>query len=329
MSILHRRLMVLGRGSRFDELMRLEPGIGRWIEAVALPNRRIIAAQPLTGGYSNENIRVIVDGGESYVLRRYRRFNACAVEAALARRVGPVVPVPSIVAADPDGRGAGEPVLLMTFMPGRPMSEVLPRLNADEAAELGRSTGAALAAIGTISCDSPGFFSGGDLEPGPPGVDPTEGLPAFVQRCLEEGNAEGHLTLSEQQALLRYAERSAPPLAGLRGSRQLVHADFNPKNILAGQHDGRWRVTAVLDWEFAFSSSPLFDVGNLLRHERPPGFADGFRQGFTEHGGSLPPGWRRLSQALDLYSLADFLTRPPGHRYFTRSIETIRGLLDG
>jgi aminoglycoside phosphotransferase (APT) family kinase protein len=319
--------MVLGRGSRFDEFMRLEPGISRWIEAVALPNRRIIATQPLTGGYSNENIQIIVDGGESFVLRRYRHFNACAVETALAWRVGQLVPVPTIVAADPDGRSAGESVLLMTFMPGRPMSEVLPRLGAGEAAELGRSTGAVLATIGTVSFDSPGFFSGSDLEPGPPGVDPTEGLPEFVERCLKEGNAEGHLTQVEQNALLRYAESVAPPLTSLRGSRQLVHADFNPKNILAEQHDGRWWVTAVLDWEFAFSSSPLFDVGNLLRHERAPGFADAFLQGFSEYGGSLPPGWRQLSQALDLYSLADFLTRPPGHRYFARSIETIRELL--
>jgi aminoglycoside phosphotransferase (APT) family kinase protein len=327
MPILHQHLMAAGRPSRFDERMRLEPGISRWIEAVALPRRRIIAAQPLTGGYSNENIQIIVDGGESFVLRRYRRFNACAVETALAWRVGTVVPVPTIVAADPDGRSAGESVLLMTFMPGRPMSEVLPKLTPADAAELGRSTGAVLATLGTVTFDSPGFFSGSDLEPGPPGVDPTEGLPEFVERCLKEGNAEGHLTRAEQTALLRYAERAAPPLAVLRGARQLVHADFNPKNILAEQNGGRWWVSAVLDWEFAFSSSPLFDVGNLLRHERAPGFADGFLNGFTEYGGSLPPGWRQLSQALDLYSLADLLNRPPGHRYFGRAVETIRELL--
>jgi aminoglycoside phosphotransferase (APT) family kinase protein len=236
--------------------MRLEPGISRWIEAVALPNRRIIATQPLTGGYSNENIQIIVDGGESFVLRRYRRFNACAVETALAARVGRIVPVPAVVASDPDGRSAGESVLLMTFMPGRPMSEVLPKLNADEAAQLGRSTGAVLATLGTVAFDSPGFFSGGDLDPGPPGAEPTEGLPEFVERCLKEGNAQGHLSAAEQNALLRYAHRAAPSLAALRGSRQLVHADFNPKNLLAEQHDGRWWVTAVLDWEFAFSSSP-------------------------------------------------------------------------
>lgn len=307
--------------------MRLEPGIGRWIEAVALPNRRIIATQPMAGGYSNENIQIIVDGGESFVLRRYRRYNVCAAEAALTWRLSSVVPVPTIVAADPDGRSAGESVLLMTFMGGRPMSEVLPKLEASEAAELGRSAGAVLATLGTVTFGAPGFFSGADLEPGPPGVDPTAGLPEFIERCLKEGNAEGQLTGSEQQKLLRYAERVAPSLNVLRGSRQLVHADFNPTNMLVEQHNGRWWVTAVLDWEYAFSSSPLFDVGNMLREERPGGFVDGFLHGFQEYGGVLPTGWRQLSQALDLYSLADMLTRPPSHRYFQRAVDTIRALI--
>jgi aminoglycoside phosphotransferase (APT) family kinase protein len=310
--------------------MRLEPGISRWIEAVALPDRRIVAAHALTGGYSNENVQIIVDGGGGpYVLRRYRGFNAAAVETALASRLKRVVPVPEVIAADPSGMTAGEPVLLSVFMPGRPVSELLPTLTATEATDLGRWIGWALGAIGTVQFEQPGFFADGNLEPGPAGADPTIGLPEFVDRCLKEGNAEGHLSPAEQDGLLDLAERSAPALGALRGERRLVHADYNPKNMLAEQgEDGRWRLTAILDWEFAFSSSPLFDVGNVMRHERTPGFADGFLTGFTENGGHLPSNWRHLSRALDLYSLADFLTRPPGHRYFQRSIETIRQLLE-
>jgi aminoglycoside phosphotransferase (APT) family kinase protein len=305
----------------------LEPGISHWIEAVALPGRRVVAAHPLTGGYSNENIQVIVEGGGAYVLRRYLRSNSCAVETALAGRLAGIVPVPPIVAADPDGRSAGEPVLLSVFMPGEQVGSVLPRLSPDEAADLGHSTGAALAAIGTVTFPAPGFLSGGMLEPGPPGLDPTTGLPEFVERCLAQGNTDGHLTPAELDALRRFADRATPALAAVRGAHRLVHADFNPKNMLAERRDGRWRLTAVLDWEYAFSSSPLFDVGNLLRHERPAGFADGFLAGFRDGGGDLPPDWRRISQALDLYALADLLTRPPDHRYFQRSVQTIRTLL--
>ncbi len=67
-----------------------------------------------------------------------------------------------------------------------------------------------------------------------------------------------------------------------------MHSDFNPKNVLAVRAGGRWSVSAVLDWEFAFSGSPLHDIGNMLRFEQPPGFAAGFADGFRDGGGDLP-----------------------------------------
>lgn len=307
--------------------MQLEPKIRTWIEDSALPGRQVAAARSLTGGYSNDNVRITMRDGGEYVLRRYIGSNPCAVEAALADRLAGVVPVPEVVAAEPDGGAAGEPVLLSAFVPGRPLGDVLAELGPPAATELGRSVGAALAAIGTVTFAAPGFFADGGLEPGPPDMEPTSGVDAFVRRCLENGNAAGVLTATEQRELLGFAERAAPGLEVLRGSCQLVHADFNPKNMLAAQRDGRWQVAAVLDWEFAYSSSPLFDVGNMLRDERPAGFSAGFIDGFADNGGKLPDDWRRLSLALDLYSLADLLTKPVDHRYFGRAVERIRTML--
>ena len=311
-----------------EDQPQLPPPVLDWLTTVALPRRRVVAARALTGGYSNVNVLVTMAGGGEFVLRRYRRDNACAVEAALAARLDGVLPVAPVVAADPTGSSAGEPVLLSVFVAGRPVGEVLGG-PAAPVAELGRSVGSTLARIGSVSFGAPGFFADERLEPGPAGAEPTSGLDVFVGRCLDEGNAAGHLSDAEQHGLRRYTERAAPELAALRGSRRLVHADYNPKNLLAARRDGRWRVTAVLDWEFAFSSSPLFDVGNMLRDPRPAGFAEAFVDGFRHGGGELPENWRRLSRALDLYSLADFLTRPVEHRYFRRAIERIRGLLAG
>lgn len=112
-------------------------------------------------------------------------------------------------------------------------------------------------------------------------------------------------------------------------SCQLVHSDYNPKNLLAARQGGRWAVTAVLDWEFAFSGSPLNDIGNMLR-PRPAataGLAAGFVAGYREAGGKLPAGWREISEALDLYALADLLTRPAGHRYRRQAVALIRARL--
>ncbi|WP_245665791.1 phosphotransferase family protein [Actinoplanes subtropicus] len=214
--------------------------------------------------------------------------------------------------------------MLSAFVPGRQVGEVL---TGATAAELGRAVGATLAAIGSVTFAAPGFFADARLEPGPPGAEPTAGLDAWVDRCLRESNAAGHLTEAEQRQLRRYAEEATPRLAVLAGSSRLVHADFNPKNLLAVRDSAGWRVVAALDWEYAFSSSPLYDVGNMLRFPRPPGFEEAFLAGFRAHGGELPPDWRRLSRALDLYSLADFLTRPVEHRYFGRAIDRIRAML--
>jgi aminoglycoside phosphotransferase (APT) family kinase protein len=308
--------------------VELEPRIRDWIEAVALPGRKVTGARPLTGGFSNDNALVAASDGGEYVLRRYLRTNASAVEAALAARLSGIVPVAEVIAVDPSGEVAGEPVLLSTFMPGRMLSQVLTELSesSEHPAELGRAVGHTLAAVGSISFDSPGFFSDGSLQPGPAGIEPTSDLDAFVRRCLAEGNANGHLTDDDQRKLLRIAERATDDLEPLRGSRRLVHSDFNPKNLLVDQRGGAWQVTAVLDWEYAFSSSPLFDIGNMLREPRPAAFQYAFVDGFREAGGSLPADWRRLSQALDLYALADFLTRPVDHPYFRRAVQHIKEL---
>nr|WP_296076294.1 phosphotransferase [uncultured Actinoplanes sp.] len=307
--------------------MPLEPRIRDWIETVGLPGSKVTGSRPLTGGYSNDNTLVVTSDGGEYVLRRYLRTNSCAVEAALATRLAGVVPVAEVIAADPTAEAAGEPAMLSAFMPGRLLGDVLAEVSGPAAAELGRAAGRTLAAIRSVSFAAPGFFSGGELEPGPAGIEPTGDLDAFVRRCLAEGNATGHLSGDEQRRLVRFAERVTPRLAVLRGSRQLVHADYNPKNLLVAPRDRSWAVTAVLDWEFAFSSSPLFDLGNMLRDPRPAGFGEGFADGYRAGGGSLPDDWRRLSQALDLFSLADLLTRPVDHRYFRRAVERIRRLV--
>jgi fructokinase len=216
------------------------------------------------------------------------------------------------------------------------VSGVLAQQGEAAAGDLGRAAGIALAAVGSVSFGSDGFFTGPDLIPSAGGI--PDGLPEFVEDCLRTGAARDEqagggqagdgLTQAEQDGLRELAAR-AGPLAASAPGRQLVHSDYNPKNLLAARQDGRWTVTAVLDWEFAFSGSPLTDIGNMLR-PRPAaqaGLAAGFIAGYREAGGRLPADWREISEALDLYALADFLTRPPGHRYRRQAVKLIRARL--
>jgi aminoglycoside phosphotransferase (APT) family kinase protein len=74
--------------------------------------------------------------------------------------------------------------------------------------------------------------------------------------------------------------------------------------------DGKWKVKAVLDWEFAVSGSPLIDVAHFMRYERAscPRIEPYFSRGYLDAGGTLPHGWRRLARVLDLIALCESLT---------------------
>jgi aminoglycoside phosphotransferase (APT) family kinase protein len=113
-------------------------------------------------------------------------------------------------------------------------------------------------------------------------------------------------------ALLAYVEREGRRLDAWLGRPCLTHGDFNGANILIRRLGPAWEVAAVLDWEFAFSGSPAFDFGNLLR---PPlgqreGFVRAVAEAYVEAGGYLPGEWRAISCLADLYAWADFLNRP-------------------
>ena len=299
-----------------------------WLGRV-LPGDRVVAAAPLGGGYRNENVLVTTARGR-YVLRRYRAgpgpeaARTCAVEAALAARLAPTaVPVPEVIAADPDGAAAGEPLLLARHVAGVLVGQAVTHRRGS-ARELGHAAGTALAAIGSVTFERGGVFTGADLVPSPAGLPAS--LPEFVEACLRAGPAATALSPAELGRLRALAAAAGPLAASAAAARQLVHSDYNGKNLLAVRRHGRWSVSAVLDWEFAFSGSPLVDIGNMLRFRdaHPPGFGDGFIGGYQDAGGSLPPDWREISEALDLYALADLLTRPPGHRYFGKAVSVIR-----
>ncbi|MFF8998197.1 phosphotransferase family protein [Streptomyces achromogenes] len=335
-----------------DGSLPFDAGTSAWLLREALPGDRPLHAEVLRGGHNNESLLLTTGRGHRYVLRRYLPGapgvprNPCAVEAALLRRLRGRVPVPEVVAEDPDGRATGRPALVYRFVDGTPLADVLASAPPDVTG-LGRAVGSALARIGGIALPGSGHFTDGTLSPGRRGDGYLGDLPGFVSRCLASvpdpdesaatdtfgrgtarpgadgtGRAGARLGADEVRALSRLAARYAALCAAAGRERRLVHNDFNPKNVLVARHgDGTWRVTAVLDWELAFSGPPLTDVGNMLRfaHEYPSGFAASFVAGFRDGSGPLPDDWRRLSRALDLFALADILTHPPDDGLFTRA----------
>ena len=116
--------------------------------------------------------------------------------------------------------------------------------------------------------------------------------------------------------------------AAVADHSRLVHSDFNPKNLVVAQDGAGWRVSAVLDWEFAFAGPPLTDVGNMLRFgdDLPDGFEDAFIESFAAGGGELPPDWRRIAEALDLVALLDLAARERDNPIVSRARAKLRRL---
>ncbi|MER7467818.1 phosphotransferase [Streptomyces sp. NPDC097981] len=320
--------------TRPDPVGLLDPATHAWLTRHALPGACLHEVEPLPGGFTNDMALLTAQpagapGAERYVLRRYRPSgsrvprNTCAVEVAvLVRAAARTVPVTAVVASDPHGRATGRPTLLYRFVDGIPLSQVLADGPArGEARDLGRAVGAVLALIGRVRLPRPGAFGDSSLVPAPDDAAPLGDLPGFVDRCLATAAADGPLSCTDAAVLRALAGRGPRALAAVAGERSLVHCDFNPKNLLVERRAGQWAVAAVLDWELAFSGSPLFDVGNMLRfaHEYPPSFTAGFVEGFRGGSGRLPGDWLRLSRTLDLFALADILTAPPDPAYFART----------
>jgi aminoglycoside phosphotransferase (APT) family kinase protein len=57
-------------------------------------------------------------------------------------------------------------------------------------------------------------------------------------------------------------------VASLDLGTSLVHGDFGARNIVVNRSRGHWVVSGVLDWELAFSGSPLWDAARFICFER-------------------------------------------------------------
>jgi aminoglycoside phosphotransferase (APT) family kinase protein len=137
-----------------------------------------------------------------------------------------------------------------------------------------------------------------------------DAIPRFVDLCLASKHLQPRMRADLQDRTHALVWSWAPLLADLDREACLVHGDFGKRNLLVRSIGGRWVVVAVLDWEFAVSSSPLVDLGHFLRDERAsrPLAEPHFSGGYLGAGGRLPQNWRQLARLVDLAALCESLT---------------------
>jgi aminoglycoside phosphotransferase (APT) family kinase protein len=259
---------------------------------------------PLAGGWSGQTF-VAEAGAERTVVRIYppggRPEAAPEIDAAVLRLVRGLVPVPDVLEVRRGAPGADQPGLLVTtFLPGVRGDLVLPSLDDDDAAALGRRMGGLVADLAGMPTLRFGPFVDPELTIGDFGL--ADGLPGFVTAQAD--------ALGWDQGLVERLDAVAVDAQAMldgAGRTCLVHSDANPKNVLIDPET--LSVTGLLDWEFAHSGCPVSDLGNMLRFDRKPAFADAVLAAYCERRGTDPGETLELARAADLWALVDLAAR--------------------
>ena len=288
----------------------------RRLLAKVFPRRSIKNLQILTGGLINTNIRVDFEGNyEPVVIRLYRNgAGVCRKELAIHDLLCRTIRVPRALHAEPDGIDDSPAFLINEYVNGSTFRELKKTKDLEAIQQASHSVGATLATIGRFKFEKPGRLEveehAAALAVGPKFTEGPDQIARLMDTFLASTNCERRVGPKLMQRLHDYAWSWSSRIPDLEKAPCLVHNDFGNRNILVRQENGKWVVAAVLDWEFAFSGSPLLDVGHFLRYERrsAPLREPHFSQGFVGYGGHLPDNWREIARVIDLGGLVECLT---------------------
>jgi len=279
---------------------------------------------PLEGGWSGETF-LAEAAGERTVVRIHakpssRGPQAHEVDAALLRLVRGLVPVAEVLEVRRADPASGMPALLVTsFLPGTRADLLLPTLDEAGMRTLGANLGALIARLAGMPMPRAGQFVDADLriEPFPGAEDLADWVELYAASLAFEAHTLAGLrrVAAAAQAHLDTVQRVC-----------LVHSDLNPKNLLVDPES--LAVTGLVDWEFAHAGSPYADLGNLLRFEREPAFADAVVGEYAARLDVDPRRARELARAADLFALVELASRRGQNPVADRAHDLLRDIAE-
>ncbi|WP_113703492.1 MFS transporter, partial [Nonomuraea lactucae] len=208
---------------------------------------------------------------------------------------GSGAPAPTVVRADDSKRDLPHAYLVMTKVPGRPLSQVSAGLDEETVERLYRDMGRVLRAIHGVELPAFGpldgpqeptnlAYVGGQLELKVARFAGFGGDPALHAALAERVRADRHLLA-----------RCTTPV--------LLHHDFHERNVMVAEQAGRWRLTGVIDVENALGGDPLMD---LARTDYFAVRGDPVRRrALLEGYGTLPDDWAERLAFYRLYHALD------------------------
>jgi Phosphotransferase enzyme family len=274
----------------------------------AFPGSELASYEVIQGGCANLNIKIhLVQAPVPHILRIYKHDKDAAFrEKNLADLLRPSLPIPQVLYG---GEYDVDRFAVLEYMPGVTLRDVLLTNTSAPIESLMIQAGRLLGRLHDYRFSAGGYFNP-DLTI-KPFKDPEDSLTAFALSCLEHPMTITHigpLRIERIRAILGRHQEYFPSI----DDNHLVHGDYDPANILVDRVTGEWKISAVLDWEFAFSGPWIVDVSNMLRyaHQMPPAYKNGFLKGVEEAGLVLPNQWQTTVHLSNLIAILDCLVRP-------------------
>lgn len=275
----------------------------------AFPGKKVITAERLGTGLSNNNYKIYLDGCDiPKVLRLYRGNSGIATkEHAISSLVRETVPVANFLYVDTSYNTCDKTWAVMEWKEGVLLRDVLKKGSEKDIVTAARSVGSVLANIHSYTFTGTGFFDG-NLKVSDPYSISGELFLDLIEQNLFQGSCEKWLGKELTKAVWSFCQTYSSLFSELVEVPVLVHSDFNGLNILMQSVQVGYSVSAVLDWEFAFSWTRYVDLANILRYEEEGSILEEHLiRAYQEHGGILHENWRLISKLEDLVALCNML----------------------
>lgn len=176
------------------------------------------------------------------IFRIYLRDHKAALrEQRLAELLHGIVPIPSVHFV---GECAGHTFAIVEYKSGITWRDYLLDQDCKDMTSLMKEAGSILTKIHRFRFESSGFLDE-NLSISQP-ID-REGYTAFAEDCLQHPTVRSQIDEVQIGEIGRHFKRFAEFLPGAKECC-LVHADYDPANILVDCQNGRWGITAILDW---------------------------------------------------------------------------------
>ena len=235
-------------------------------------------------------------------------FARTAAVTELVRRTG--TPAPQVVATG-DGTAAGDwRWQLLEHLPGTPWRSLAPRLREDDLDACHRQLAEVLLRIQSVRFDAFGELDA-DARPAPP-----QGWVDALRERARVGVGR------HRAAFLALLDRERD-LLGDAGPPTLCHDDLHHDNVLFAHDGGGWRLTAVLDWDKAWSADPMCDVARMAFWDNMTG-----RPYWTAYRSAVPAreGDSRRACIYQLLWCLEYAADTPRHRADTAALAARLGV---